>query len=145
MNAAAELQRRIDRSIPLSSAMGYRITALDDTRISVAAPLAPNINVHGTGFAGSLYALGILAAWGLCAHIIARAGLKADLVVAEATIRYRAPVRGEIVCSSAVADAQARDFVDQLATSGRARMVLQVTVGDGPAAAIEASMHATRT
>ena len=124
--------------------MGYRITELTDTRISVAAPLAPNRNIHDTGFAGSLYALGILTAWGLCTHVIARAGLDADLVVAEATIRYRAPVRGDIVCRCSLTDETGQAFVDELAAKGRARTTLDVAIGDGPAAMIEVAMHASR-
>ena len=55
--AATQLQALINRSILLSEAMGYEIRALDARAITVGAPLAPNINIHGTGFAGSQYAL----------------------------------------------------------------------------------------
>lgn len=143
--AATDLQDKIHRTIPLSQAMGYRITDLTDRRISIAAPLLPNRNIHGTGFAGSLYGLGILAAWGLGAHMIARAGLDGDLVVAEATIRYRAPVRGDIVCRCSIAEDAAQTFVDDLATKRRARVALEVEIGDGPAAVIEAMMYASQT
>ena len=142
--AATDLQAKIHRAIPLSQSMGYRITELADTRIGVAAPLAPNRNIHGTGFAGSLYALGILTAWGLCAHVIARAGLDADLVVAEATIRYRAPVRGDIVCRCSLTDEAVHSFVAELVAKGRARTTLDVAIGDGPAAMIEAAMYASQ-
>ena len=125
--------------------MGYRITELTDRRISVTAPLAPNRNIHGTGFAGSLYGLGMLAAWGLCAHIIARAGLDADLVVVEATIRYRAPVRGDIACHCSITDDGAQAFIDHLAAKRRARVALEVEIGDGPAAVIHAMMYARQT
>ncbi len=125
--------------------MGYRITELTDRRISVTAPLAPNRNIHGTGFAGSLYGLGMLAAWGLCAHIIARAGLDADLVVVEATIRYRAPVRGDIACHCSITDDAAQAFIDDLAAKRRARVALEVAIGDGPAAVIHAMMYARQT
>jgi thioesterase domain-containing protein len=141
--AAGDLEQRIHAAIPLSRAMGLRISELGDTRISVEAPLAPNVNVHGTGFAGSLYALGILSAWGLCAHLIGRAGLQADLVVAEAAIRYRAPLRGDIVCRCHLGDAAARRFVEDLGDRGRARATLEVSIGDGPEAVIEAQMHAS--
>lgn len=147
MNAApaTDLQHRIHGAIPLSQAMGYRITELADTAITVEAPLGPNINIHGSGFAGSLYALGILAAWGLCAHLLDRASLSADLVVAEATIRYRSPVRSDIVCHCAVTEAAAEKFIGDLAGRGRSRLSLEVTIGEGPAATIEAVMHASRT
>jgi len=81
-DAAFDLQRRIHAGIPLSRAINFWVTTLGDTVIEVEAPLAPNINVHGTGFAGSLYALGILTAWGLCSHLIHQAELAADLVEA---------------------------------------------------------------
>jgi len=142
---ATDLQDKIHRNIPLSQAMGYRITELTDRRISVTAPLAPNRNIHGTGFAGSLYGLGMLAAWGLCAHIIARAGLDADLVVVEATIRYRAPVRGDIACHCSITDDAAQAFIDDLAAKSRARIALEVAIGDGPAAVIHAMMYARQT
>ena len=89
--AAMDLEEMIHRGIPLSQAMGYRITELADTRICVAAPLAPNRNVHETGFAGSLYALGILTAWGLCTHVVARAVLTS--VVDHGVGFFRTPKR----------------------------------------------------
>lgn len=143
--AAADLQRRITQYIPLSNAMDYGIVSLDDRRITVEAPLQPNSNIHGTGFAGSIYALGILTAWALCTHIAAQAGLEADLVVSKACIGYRVPIRGDIVCRSALTPAQVRGFVEDLASQGWARVALKVTVGDGPAAEIDALMHASRT
>lgn len=144
-DAATALERRIHEGIPLSRAMHYRITLLHDTRIRVEAPLAPNVNVHGTGFAGSLYALGILTAWALCAHLIDRAMIDADLVVAAADIRYRAPIRDDIRCDCTVSAHEAEDFVRQLRQDGRARLAVTVRVGEGPAAQIEAQMHARRS
>jgi thioesterase domain-containing protein len=141
--AVEDLQHRIQTGIPLSQAMGFRITALTDTRIIVQAPLDRNINVHGTGFAGSLYALGVLTAWGLASHIITTRGLVAELVVAQADIRYRAPLRTDIVCRCTAAEKEALGFVDALAAQGRARLDLEVIIGDGPAAVLQAVMHAT--
>jgi thioesterase domain-containing protein len=141
---AEDLQHRIHTGIPLSQAMGFRITALADTRITVEAPLDRNTNVHGTGFAGSLYALGILTAWGLASHLIATGGLVAELVVAEANIRYRAPLRADIVCHCSAAEGEASGFIDALAAQGRARLVLEVIIGDAPAAVLHAVMHASR-
>ena len=141
---AADLERRIHEGIPISRAMAYRISRLDEHAISVEAPLAPNVNVHGTGFAGSLYALGILTAWAMCAHLIDRARLRADLVVAEATIRYRAPVAGDIRCDCQVPAGDAEGFVTSLEAAGRARLSLRVEIGAGPGALIDAQMHARR-
>ena len=142
--AVANLQHRIHAGIPLSRAMGFRITELAETRIIVEAPLDPNINVHGTGFAGSLYALGILTAWGLAAHVIMHSGLVADLVVAEANIRYRAPLRKDIACRCTAPEEAVQAFVETLESRGQARLALEVVIGDGPAAVLQAEMHARR-
>ena len=141
-SSATQLQALINRTIPLSAAMGYRISTLDARSITVEAPLAPNINIHGTGFAGSQYALGILAAWGLCAHMIAQAGLDAELVVVEANIRYRLPVTGDIVCHCAVTEAARRTFIGALTGKSRSRLTLRVEIGADSAAVIDATMHA---
>ena len=69
--AAADLQRKINQYIPLSNAMDYRIVSPEDGRITVQASLQHNRNIHGSGFVGSIYVLGILTAWALCAHIAA--------------------------------------------------------------------------
>ena len=141
--AAADLQRRINQYIPLSNAMDYRIVSLEDRRITVQASLQPNRNIHGSGFAGSIYALGILTAWALCAHIAAQAGLEADLVVAKACVGYRTPIRGDIVCKSVLTPAQVSRFVEDLASQGRSCLSLRVAIGDGPDAELDALMHAS--
>ena len=143
MNDAAALQAKIHRTIPLSAAMGYEIVELDEARIVVEAPLQPNINIHGTGFAGSLYSLGVLSAWALCNHVIDDAGLDAELVVADAAIRYRAPVRGRIRCCCRLNSNQIQGFVSGLRARGRARIQVEVDIGEEPAARIQATLHAS--
>ena len=143
MNDAAALQAKIHSTIPLSAAMGYEIVELDDARIVVEAPLEPNINIHGTGFAGSLYSLGVLSAWALCNHLIEEAGLDAELVIAEADIRYRAPIRGRIRCCCRLNPNQIQDLVADLRIRGRARIQVEVDIGEEPAAQIQATLHAS--
>jgi thioesterase domain-containing protein len=142
---AADLQVKIHRSIPQSAAMGYEIVELDSTHIVVEAPLKPNINIHGTGFAGSIYSLGILGAWAMCHHVIDEAGLDAELVIAKASICYRAPIRGTIRCRCRLNAHQIQSFVAVLRTQERARMQVEVDIGEGPAAQIHATLHASCT
>lgn len=141
----AALQREIHAGIPLSGAMGFEITRLENTGITVAAPLAPNINVHSTGFAGSLYALGILTGWGMVHALIRRHGLNAELVVADASIQYRAPVRDDIECRCTIAQESAAGFIAQLESEGRARLVIEVSIGRAEAAHLTANMAAKLT
>ncbi len=123
--------------------MHYEIVELDSTQIVVQAPLEPNINVHGTGFAGSLYSLGILSAWALCSHVIDEAGLDAELVIAKASIRYSAPVRGAIRCCCRLNTEQIQRFIAALRTQGRAHIQVEVDIGEESAAQIQASLHAS--
>ena len=136
------LQREIHAGIPLSIAMGFEITALSGTGITVAAPLSPNLNVHSTGFAGSLYALGILTGWGMVRHLILRQESDADLVVAEARIRYRAPVREDIQCRCEIPEDEVGAFVEQLGSKGRAKLAIEVSIGKADEANLTATMVA---
>ena len=143
--AAAALQAKIHRTIPLSVAMDYRIMELDGTHILVEAPLQPNVNIHGTGFAGSIYSLGMLSAWALGNHLIDEAGLAAELVVAEASIRYRAPIREAIRCHCRLNPDQAQRFVAGLREKQRASIEVEVEIGRGAAALMRARLHASLT
>ena len=132
-----KLQQKIHQGIPLSEAMQFDITELTANSIMVKAPLAPNINVHGTGFAGSIYSIAVLSGWALCTHIMDVREMKGDLVVAGAEIKYRAPVTGEIVCRSDVSEAPIAEFYNSFKQRGKGRLALTVEVGGAPEAVLE--------
>jgi len=139
MSAAGDLTLKIRNTIPLGAAMQFNIDRLELDRIRVTAPLAPNINIHGTGFAGSIYSLAVLTGWALCTHIIDEFGLDAELVVARAEIAYRAPVTGDLDCRSSTDAAQRDAFLQSFRERGKGKLVLDITVGELP----QASLHAT--
>lgn len=144
MNTAmATLEQKIHQSIPLSLAMGYQIVELDGLHIIVEAPLQPNINIHGTGFAGSIYSLGVLSAWALVYHVIVGAGLVADLVISRAAIEYSASVHGTIRCDCRLDMDQVQSFIDELASSKRARIEAVVNIGERPDAELSLNLHAS--
>ena len=119
--------------------MQFSIASLDLERIQVVAPLPPNVNIHGTGFAGSLYSLGILTGWALCMHLLDEFELDAELVVGKAEIRYRAPVIGDIECRCACDAAGRADFEQGVREQGKGRMALEITIGDAPHAVLQAT------
>lgn len=139
MNAATDLEQRIRRVIPLSEAMQFSIRQLSLDAIQVTAPLEPNINIHGTGFAGSIYSLGVLTGWALCAHIMAELGIEAELVVARAEIRYLKPVSGDLECSCACSAVQRESFRQGVAALGKGKLVLDVEVGADRQAVLQAT------
>ena len=139
MDAAEKLQQKIRAAIPLSEAMQFCIESLDLDRIEVSAPLPPNVNIHGTGFAGSIYSVAVLTGWALCTFILDEMNIDADLVVARAEIRYRAPVDGDLRCHSA-ADAEAREqFLRDVRERGKGVLPLVIELGDKPEAVLQAS------
>jgi len=139
MPAARELTQKIRDAIPLSESMQFTIDRLELDEIRVTAPLSPNINIHGTGFAGSIYSLAVLTGWALCTHIIDELGLDAELVVARAEIAYRAPVKGDLDCRTGTDAAQRAAFLHAFRERGKAKLVLDIAVGDLP----QANLHAT--
>lgn len=144
MSAARRLEERIRATIPLADAMQFAIAELEVDRIRVCAPLEPNVNIHGTGFAGSLYSLAVLTGWALCMHLIDTLQLDAELVVGKAAIRYRVPVRGPIECRAACSVAAREAFAAGVRDAGKGKMRLEITVGDGPAAVLDATFVAIR-
>ena len=139
MSAAEDLQQQIRQAIPLSDAMQFRIDALSMESILVSAPLSPNLNIHGTGFAGSIYSVAVLAGWALCTHILGEYGVDAELVVAKAEIRYRSPVTGDLQCKTCAGAAARESFIKGVRDRGKAVLLLDVEVGDRPDALLQAA------
>ena len=137
MTAAQALEQKIREAIPLSTAMQFSIKLLNQGEIQVSAPLEPNINVHGTGFAGSIYSAAILTGWALCTHVMDELELDGDLVVAKAEISYRAPVTSALECRCRVSAQQRDSFARGLLESGKGKLSLEVEVGDRPHAILQ--------
>jgi thioesterase domain-containing protein len=133
MNAAEALQRKIRAAIPLSEAMQFSIDSLGLEAIEVSAPLPPNVNIHGTGFAGSIYS---------CTHILEQTGVDAELVVAKAEIRYRAPVTGDLRCVAGADAGQRASFLQDIESRGKGLLALEIRVGEQPAAVLQAAFCA---
>lgn len=136
-----QLESEIRQGIPLAAQMAFRISELSPNSIQVVGGGAENVNVHGTAFAGSLYAVATLALWGL-----ARARLpgSAALVLAEGNIRYRKPVWGDIIARCEIDETQLSRFLESLQKRGRARLNARVEIrgGQETAAAYEGTLFA---
>ena len=83
------------KTIPLSQFMQLGISSFDGNALCCQAPLAPNINLHGTMFAGSIYTLATLTGWGLLYLQLQALGLSGDQVLADASIKYFKPVQAK--------------------------------------------------
>ncbi|MCL1143504.1 thioesterase domain-containing protein [Shewanella gaetbuli] len=64
-------------------------------QLVTTAPLAPNINLHQTMFAGSIYTLMTLTGWGMIWLQQQLNQLDGNIVLADAKVKYLAPVTGQ--------------------------------------------------
>lgn len=97
----AELQKTWEETIPISQHMGIKLHRYTGYRLEVVSSLNKNINLHGTMFAGSIFSLCTLTAWGLLFLQLKKEGLMADIVLGDGNIHYHKPVTSnpKAICS----------------------------------------------
>lgn len=136
MPHTADLERLLAhyQSMPPVALMQLSIAGYDGRRLQLHAPLSVHVNDKGCAFGGSLASMMTLASWGVVSLLVERAGLQADIYVADSQIRYLAPLFGDLdVVAEPAADASPDDFIETLRTRGRARigLVAQTRLPDG--------------
>ena len=94
-------------------------------RVTLVAPLAPNINHRETVFGGSASALALLAAWALLYLRLRDEGFDARVVVQRNTMEYLRPIGGDF-SATAAAPVQWPRFVATLRRKRRARIGVTV-------------------
>lgn len=127
---AEQAEQALHRKIPLSHAMQMKVKELSLQRAVLTAPLDPNINHVGTGFGGSLYAMGALSCYALFLEISRQAGVDSDaLVIQRGEIEYLAPVEGDFESVvNAPSAGEMRLFHESLKKRGRGRLNLTAEI-----------------
>lgn len=145
---AQDLTRFIRTEIPLAGAMDLQLDRYSDDAISLAAPLAPNVNDKGCAFGGSLVSLMTLTGWALVELALQRRGEHCDVFVGESTVRYLEPVWSDFRSEARLADeADWETFFATLAARGKARIEVACAVPGSaarPAATLAARFVAKR-
>ena len=139
-----DLQSIWYQQIPLSKAMDMRIVDFTDNTLTCSASLAPNVNVHGTAFAGSLYAVQALTGWGMMHLQLQLHELDASIVIANGQIDYAKPVAEEIVVSCSFAGQEAAMDNLQKSGNGRFQLTSKVQLSDGSSAGSFSGLYAVR-
>lgn len=139
MTWVAALERTLHDEIPLSNAMGIRVTHYDGTCLQLTAPLTPNINHKCTAFGGSLYSLAVLCGWGMLHIKLGEAGLHKHIVIQEADIRYLLPIDRDMHAECNLESTAFKRFLRTLQKHGRARLSLQVVIKHNDLPAVEFS------
>jgi len=143
--ARLRIQNKIRETIPLSNSMKFSISTLEPDSIVVSAPLSENFNIHGTGFAGSIYSTGILAGWALCYYNMELFQMSGDLVVGKAEIIYKSPLTDDILCCASLKSEERDAFHKDFKDKGKSSIRLNIKIGDSENAILQASYFAIST
>lgn len=129
----AAFQRWLSDAIPMVSALGISEVTRQGDALTWELSLQPNLNDKGTGFGGALTAQTTLQGWCWVTLWLRERGLARDVVVAEATQRFLAPVTGDyrLVCTPDH-PAGPEQLASRLAERGKGRISLthQLYCGD---------------
>ncbi len=123
----------LGEAIPLVEHLGIRRMTRDDLELIWELDLGPSLNDKGTGFGGALTAQTTLLGWCWTTLWLRRHSLARDVVVAEASQRFLAPVTTDyrLTCFPE-REAGPASLAEQLAGRGRGRIALiqQLWCGD---------------
>lgn len=126
---ADELQHYLRAHIPLTRALAVEVVELNESRIELGAPLAPNLNHRQTAFGGSVASLAILAGWGWLHAQLAAIAPDSRLVIQRQEMDYVTPIDDAMTATCcAPAPLAWNRFSRALASRGRARIELAVKV-----------------
>lgn len=90
-----ELEQVWHQSIPISEQMGITLFQYTGRTLETRASLNKNVNLHGTMFAGSIFSLATLTAWGLIFLRLKEQQLCGDIVLGDGNIHYHKPVTSQ--------------------------------------------------
>lgn len=133
MDLVKTLQQTIDDNIPLVSALGATVESYEGQTLTVALPLAPNVNHKSTAFGGSLYCAGVLSAWGLLYLKLLEVEEEGVIVIFDGRIHYHKPVIGAFKSSCSLSDPAAWEkFIKIYRRMGKSRLKIdsEIICGD---------------
>ena len=142
INPAHFLQETLHREIPLTKQMAIKVQEYTGQELLLHADLAPNINVHGTAFGGSLYSVCAIACWGFLHLKSLEADVPGEIVLGEGHIKYHRPLQEDIlVRCSPLDEIGLNHFITRLKEKRKAALVLNATVEAGNERAVSFTGH----
>ena len=131
----------LHQHIPLCRAMQIKLGGVDETGLTLTAPLSLNHNDKGSAFGGSLATLCTLSGWAAVSFLCRDAGLAVDMLISESHLNYRKQLTAPTLCATAQWPQDAQDFLAALKAGDPARTTVKATAGapDGGEIAVEFS------
>lgn len=132
-------QAWLGEAIPLVEHLGLTRMEWQDDMLRWQLQLTPNLNDKGTGFGGSLTAQTTLIGWCWVTLWLRQHQRQQDVVVAEASQRFLAPVRSDYQLECHPQDPHAVDMLaERLDEQGRGRIILVQRLYSGERLCLEA-------
>ena len=121
----------LHQAIPLTAAMQIDEIHYTGNQLHLSAPLEPNLNDKGTGFAGSIASIATLSGWCLLTLWLRERGIDADVMIAKSEQRYLAPVTDRLEAVATLPDdAVVEQFWQRFQEKQRARLPISVALGN---------------
>jgi thioesterase domain-containing protein len=136
----AVFQQWLSDAIPMVSALGISEMTRQGDALTWQLALAPSLNDKGTGFGGALTAQTTLQGWCWVTLWLRERGIARDVVVAEASQRFLAPVTGDyrLVCQPAEPEGPAQ-LANKFEERGKGRIALTHQLYCGETLCLEAN------
>ena len=133
-------QKWLEAAIPMVSGLGIRRMDQEGGVLSWQLALTASLNDKGTGFGGALAAQTTLQGWCWVTLWLRQQGMQQDVVVAEASQHFIAPVKGDyrMVCTCE-APSGAETLAVKLQTRGKGSIGLKHQLYCGDLLCMEAS------
>ena len=127
-------------AIPAIEHLGVRTLEWQGSQLVAELTLAPNLNDKGTGFGGAFASQAILLGWCWATLWLRERGIARDIVVAESSQRFQAPVLADYRLSCGPESEQGPDSLAQrLESHGRGRITLSQQLWCADTLCLEAS------
>jgi thioesterase domain-containing protein len=121
----------LHQAIPLTAAMQIDKIDYSGGQLRLSAPLEPNLNDKGTGFAGSIASIATLSGWCLLTLWLRERGIDADVMIAKSEQRYLAPVTDRLEAIATLPDdSVVEQFWQRFQEKQRARLPISVSLGN---------------
>lgn len=133
-------QQWLGEAIPMVGALGITQMVRQGDTLTWQLALQPSLNDKGTGFGGALTAQTTLQGWCWVTLWLREQGRAQDVVVAEASQRFHAPVTGDyrLVCTPS--EPQGPDALNsKLNERGRGRITLEQKLYCGDTLCLDAT------
>ncbi len=126
------LREILATTIPITTALGFVVADYNGDCLTLAAPLAPNINDKRTVFAGSLSALATLTGWSVLWLALRMHAIPAQIVIQDSAMRYLQPVAGDFAARCYMPEpTDLEKFIQRLRRKGKGRLELEVDIWEG--------------